>query len=94
MSPFTSCTAANAATTCNQPGAVCYTGATGLGLIANTCTVPMDPTTWRPAPGCTGFESAIQAAEPLPDGTSVVPTAGDDLFDSAGIGSAYGAGVR
>ncbi len=86
MIPSTSCTAATAAQVCNQSGATCYTGATGFGLIHDTCVVPFDANAWRPAPGCTGFESMVDDAEPRA-GTAArffFPTAADDLWDNLG----------
>jgi hypothetical protein len=84
---------------CKQPGATCYTGATYPAapasplFVHNTCVVPMDPSTWRPAQGCTGFETFVTNAEPLadPDPSSPQQQAGDDMWDfGGGLGSLGG----
>jgi hypothetical protein len=94
MNPMTSCTVANQATQCNQAGATCYTGATGNGLTANTCVIPLNPTDWRPAPGCTGFESLVSCAEKQGDGSAQYPTAGDDIFDNLGVWGGSGIAMK
>jgi hypothetical protein len=94
MVPPTLCTALNAATVCTQTGATCYTGATGGGLTTGTCVVPFNAITWRPAQGCTGFESMATCAEPAPDGSALYPTAGDDLFDNPGAFGGAGIAMK
>ncbi len=81
MSPPTNCTLANAATVCNQPGATCNQLPTANGLTVNTCVVPMNVSTWRPALGCTGFESLIAKAEKR--GPPYFAATADDIFDSS-----------
>ena len=89
MTPPAVCTAANVATVCNQSGAICNTGAPGTGLTKGTCIVPFDSSTWRPARGCTGFESMVVYAVARGVGSALYPTSFYDMWDSpiqAGVG--------
>jgi hypothetical protein len=89
MSPPTACSTSSGNAPCIavNPKAVCNTAEPGsarsLGLVANTCVVPFDVNSWRPAPGCTGFESLVTNAEAAPPNVPepVYTSAADDLWD-------------